>query len=228
MNTFTKLATIAAIAGFATSAEASTTIDFTGAAGNHETYSEDGFTISTDSTWSTTLTVYGSGSRYRGSEAIGPRSTSFMTSLMKDGGGLFDVVSFDIANAVDTDTYTEPSPVDVLFTATYGDDSTDTFRYTNLSQTGFTTVNFNGLFDDIKSLSWQAQQATQNFPGQPYFSGDRFFVQYDNIQITEDTVVTPPITPGVPEPSTWLMMLAGFAVTGFSLKRRNTLAANAA
>lgn len=28
------------------------------------------------------------------------------------------------------------------------------------------------------------------------------------------------IQPGVPEPSTWLMMLAGFALTGFALKRR--------
>lgn len=34
--------------------------------------------------------------------------------------------------------------------------------------------------------------------------------------------IQPGIQPGVPEPSTWLMMLAGFALTGFALKRRKT------
>lgn len=31
-------------------------------------------------------------------------------------------------------------------------------------------------------------------------------------------------TPAIPEPSTWLMMLAGFAVTGIALRRRSTVA----
>jgi PEP-CTERM motif len=36
------------------------------------------------------------------------------------------------------------------------------------------------------------------------------------------TATLPAVTPGVPEPATWAMMLMGFGAMGFAIRRRNT------
>jgi len=38
--------------------------------------------------------------------------------------------------------------------------------------------------------------------------------------VTPPPVVTPPTTPAVPEPTTWAMMLLGFAMIGFAVRKR--------
>lgn len=231
MNTFTKLASVLVLSVSATAAQASTTIDFTNANPGKVTgtYTEDGFNLDGESGSLRIVDV--KDDTYRGSQAINSDGSAFSLSLTKDGGGLFDVVSFDVASGEDKYLFSGPDLaavplfVDVIWTGVFADDTTDTFQFSG-TISGFQTVNFGSTFEDIKELTWQTEIATFKVGGADI--GDPLFAQYDNIVINSDTVVTPPITPGVPEPSTWLLMLAGFAVTGFSLKRRNTLAASAA
>lgn len=46
---------------------------------------------------------------------------------------------------------------------------------------------------------------------------DTFTSRYGFTSVTENLT---PVVPGVPEPTTWALMLAGFAMTGYALRRR--------
>lgn len=230
MSMITKFGAAIVIAMSASAANSATTIDFTGSNPNdfnvrlfNSGYTEDGFIIDSQDTNGVNagtgtgtgdgIGIYGSGAdRYRGpTEAMIGSNLIALISLRKDDGGLFDVVSFDVATANDTSLMADPDNpddgmVDILWTGTFADDSTATHSFQGTIG-GFQTVNFGTKFENVKSLTWITTDFTKT-------------AQYDNIVVDFDQVSTPPITPGVPEPSTWLMMLAGFAVTGFSLKRR--------
>jgi len=62
------------------------------------------------------------------------------------------------------------------------------------------------------------------FPGfTPPPSGGGGFVTPPIVEVPVTPPVTPPITPSVPEPSTWAMMLIGFALIGRALRQRHSL-----
>lgn len=89
------------------------------------------------------------------------------------------------------------------------------------------TVEVDGLFDANFNLAYDAnwseytdtftvaQGSTQTLSFTST-SGDNVGAMLDSVSIR-----------AVPEPATWLMMLAGFAMTGFALKRRKGVAATA-
>jgi hypothetical protein len=78
------------------------------------------------------------------------------------------------------------------------------------SQPGFTCGNFSG--NETVFASGYALAGTTSV----------FFA-------TTETVITPPVTPGVPEPSTWAMIILGFAGLGFmGYRRKDKMALNVA
>jgi hypothetical protein len=52
-----------------------------------------------------------------------------------------------------------------------------------------------------------------------------WFVTLGKSVISTDGAVLPPPTPGVPEPSSWMMLIAGFGLVGAAARRRNAAVA---
>lgn len=149
-------------------------------------YSEDGFTL-VDPDYAgndafgapqsgTTLFYVGPSTALVNNMAPGSNG---ITTLTKDDGGTFEVLSIDLGELDPV----SPAPVEVPFTGTRADGSTVTTTFTTDGAAGFETFTFEG-FTDLVSLSW-AQQAP--------------FHQFDNI--TLDPPVADPgtgETPGDP------------------------------
>lgn len=95
--------------------------------------------------------------------------------------------------------------------------------YIGATATSFTTTDFApfigrgsvylaGLLSSDSSFKVddvELKRVQPSFPGQ---AGGRFTVTYD-------------FTPFIPEPATWALMLAGFAMTGYALRRRRAMIA---
>ena len=82
----------------------------------------------------------------------------------------------------------------------------------------YTTFNLgSNFFDDIAN-GLQVYMTIDNNNG-------GWFVTLGKSVIALDNATLPPVTPGVPEPSTWAMMLLGFAGVGYLTYRRRKAAA---
>jgi hypothetical protein len=98
-------------------------------------------------------------------------------------------------------------------------------QYNNGNFNGFSYVN-NFAFQGgnyqltISGGSLSVLELTSGIPsGRSLVNG---FVNIGNSAVTNATPFVPVVnTPAVPEPSTWLMMLAGFGIVGGAMRRRN-------
>lgn len=52
-----------------------------------------------------------------------------------------------------------------------------------------------------------------------------FTAQGNNITSFSSALVADPVTPSVPEPATWAMMIVGFGLVGGAMRRRKTTVA---
>lgn len=88
-------------------------------------------------------------------------------------------------------------------------DGTDlgAFTATSVDFTSFTALAFLAT----------AGTGTLTFSGTAGAFGD---VNLDLVNVQRSAVVTPPTPGAVPEPATWAMMLGGFGVVGFAMRRR--------
>jgi hypothetical protein len=85
----------------------------------------------------------------------------------------------------------------------------------------YTTFNLgSNFFDDIAN-GLQVYMTIDN-------NNQGWFVTLGKSVISLDNATLPPVTPGVPEPSTWAMMLLGFAGVGYLTYRRRKAVAIAA
>ena len=85
---------------------------------------------------------------------------------------------------------------------------------------GATDIPTDGLFRNFSFVftDSQVQQAQNGLSLGVRLTGGNEFIAFDNVTIEVQAV---------PEPATWLMMLAGFAITGAALRRRGGVAAAA-
>jgi len=183
----------------AAGAHASTVLDFEALEVNNNTfievgstYAEDGFLFEQPGTQPFPFTVFGTGaSQFPGSTALFNNTVDGLTRLTRQGGGLFNLESIDLA-PLNTGT---DMPI-VKFTGTKfgGGTVMESFQTSGI---GFVleTFNFTG-FTNLTKVEWE-----QDFP----------FHQFDNVVV--DTAV-------IPEPSTLLMGGTALVLIGGAALRR--------
>jgi hypothetical protein len=180
------------------SAEALTIIDFeplndpgTGDTDVGTSYSEDGFTLKAPNLRS----INSPSSRFNGSTSLFDNTFGGVTTLIKDGGGLFSL------NSIDLDWLNGVGPVPVNFVGTKADSSTILANFTLDQDQGFETFNFSG-FNDLVSVSWEQE------PG---------FHHIDNIVLDREPIPEP-----IPEPLTILgTIVAGCFGVGMKRKKQS-------
>lgn len=159
------------------SAEALTIIDFdplndpgAGLTPIGNSYIEDGFTLSQDPSELFELTSSNSGDfRFNGSTSLFNNTVNGVTTLIKNGGGLFSL------NSIDLDWLNGVGFVPVNFVGTKADSSTILANFTLDQVQGFETFNFSG-FNDLVSVSWIQEPS---------------FHQFDNIVLDSEPVPEP-------------------------------------
>lgn len=117
---------------------------------------------------------------------------------------------------------------DTSFAGIYGDSETliDPFNFTPID--GFELIDFATPLAPGESVTvdFGALTFAGLTPGQSYvpFSGIEILLgDADGNTTSSEVAVLPTVTggaPAVPEPATWLMMIAGFGVLGAALRRR--------
>jgi len=94
-----------------------------------------------------------------------------------------------------------------LFSGFYDIDGTGSSSYTNINPDGFTGNIWliGAKWEDFSNSNSRGGNRNKDYDG----------FKFDNLKVTTIDPV-----PGVPEPSTWAMMLAGFGLVGYGLRRR--------
>ena len=125
---------------------------FTTPTPNNVQYIEEGFLLDAlTGTFATYGTQYTPG--YSGSTALFNNSFNGVTQLSKSGGGIFNLLSIDLAKLG------SPGPVYVTFTTNHGD--TQTFNPTTINPA--TTFSFNPSFQGITSVAWTQLSPSHQF-----------------------------------------------------------------
>ncbi len=119
----------------------------------------------------------------------------FPMTISRTDGGLFDLISFDVADIVNSGARATNQLV-----FTFGDGRTEYLSATTDGLAGLETLNLNR--SGLKSVSLAAHS--------------REWWQIDNFTVGS--------TAAVPEPATWAMMIIGFGGIGATLRRRRTMA----
>lgn len=156
------------------------------------TYSEDGFTL-TEENMNQGFHTFGTlESRYSGSTALFNDTIGGVTKLVKDGGGVFDLNSIDLAELNGNRVAT------VTFTGNLSGGGTVTQSFT-LDGNAFAPETFSFVgFTNLVSVTW----------GQ-----DSPFHQFDNIVLDEN------LAP-VPVPASLPLVLTALAGLGFASRRK--------
>jgi hypothetical protein len=164
------------------------------------TYSQDGYTLTcspgNSSCFGNWILNGDAGFNANGSNpTIFTNTAATTTTLTKDGGGSFDFTSIELA-----DIYNGTSGGQVTFNFNFLGGATSSQTVTLAQTSGLQNFVFDQL--GLTSVSWV-----------PVTTNGRF-VQFDFLNVTGDAV-----SPGVPEPATWAMMLLGFGFVGFAMRR---------
>jgi hypothetical protein len=161
------------------------------------TYSEDGYTMNASSGRFAYVNCNPCGFIYGGTTALFENSYPNTTVLAKDDGGLFDMLSIDIA--ILTPGAGGPGGLtnnDMTLNGTKFDGSIISQTFTGFG--GFNSYFLNN-FTNLQSVSW-------SHPGNPYF------FQYDNIVLQNSAVSSVPVPAAA-----WLF---GSGLLGFAGFRR--------
>jgi hypothetical protein len=127
----------------------------------------------------------------QGGGTFAHRWDRFPMTISRTNGALFDLVSFDFADIVNSGARSTNQ-----LALTYGDGRTEYFSATTDGLAGLETLHLNRT--GLKSISIAA------------FS--REWWQIDNFTVSSSAAV--------PEPATWAMMIMGFGGIGATLRRR--------
>lgn len=192
----------AVLALSATSASASTILNFNeyihgdDNVRRYESVESQGFKIVSDRAWAPLMNhnlVHFGNADYLGATMMtGGSGTHAVFSRI--GGGPFTLNSIDLTDGFNT-------PTAGFFDITFFDgveEITETLQLDRIK--GLQTFNFNR-----ENLQWFSI-GTSGFAG-----GE---LQFDNV------VLDAPVISGVPEPTTWAMMIAGFGLAGAAIRRR--------
>ena len=195
----TLILSIIAMTGFGQSAH-SAVIDFeslalinAGLNSQGQTYSEDGFTL--DHTGANEFRTFGTlESRFVGSTSLINDSYDGLTTLTRDGGGAFSLVSIDL-NELNQD-----AAVSVEFTGITSANAvvSQTFTLDGIKNT-VDSFFFNALFADVVEVSWL----------QGPNDGRQNFHQFDNINLS-----------AVPLPAAFPLYATGLLGFGFAAYRK--------
>lgn len=201
-----RLITISAIAAAcvaATPAAAATTVTFDSLAHNGDivsygpTLDVDGYRFASNS-----LSVWGMNHPSNadpGGATLTDNSFKYPTTVTAVDGGLFDLISLDMADAFNIGW-----SADVVFTFTSASGTTtETVQVDNAP--GLQTFVFNKT--DLLSFRYLVN------------AEKTVWMQIDNVVLSNGDVLS-----GVPEPSTWAMMISGFSLVGAAVRRRKMAA----
>ena len=120
------------------------------------------------------------------------------TTVTAIDGGAFDLVSLDVSN-----DFNYGQVFDLVFTFTDAFGTSEVTVYTD-GVDGLETL----VFNKTSLLSFSYMSTTKN-------------MQIDNVVVNAST----PVMPGVPEPATWAMLIAGFGLVGAAMRRRQAVTA---
>jgi PEP-CTERM motif len=199
---FVKMAAAAAVAFIATSANAAT-INFDEFIGGQQTYTtvnSQGFNFVNSNPSSQALLIWAANSGANANPGGATLSNNFQnttTTVTKIGGGIFTFNSIDLA-----DVFNNGGGGDIQFNFNgAGGPSSQVVTIDN--QPGLQTFSFN-------------RAGLTSFSYNPLSTQGRW-VQVDNIVVDNN------VLGGVPEPTSWALMIAGFGLTGSAMRRRKTL-----
>lgn len=160
--------------------------------------SSGGFTFAGDQNDTNQLGVWAQNDSFNmdiGGAAIFHNYQGTITTVTKDGGGVFDLFSIDLADVYNNGT---GGNVELTFTDLIG----TTSQIVSLDQlVGGQTFVFN-------------RSALSSFTMRGVTTQGQW-LQFDNVAVDVGAV---------PEPATWIMMLMGFAAVGGAMRRQRTTA----
>jgi len=166
------------------------------------TYSEAGFTFSSSDSRGNVFASFGKQNpNYAGSPALANNSFSAITTLMKDDGGAFDLVSMDFSELF---MGQQGKPV-IDFFGVRQDMTTVATKFTLDGTFGFQTLEFTD-FSNLLAVSWNQIEPLH---------------QFDNVAVDTSRYDNPEDPAPVPEPTSALgLVVAGALGAGLTLKRR--------
>jgi hypothetical protein len=216
--TLIRLALIGALfaSAAAVSAEASTVLNFDTTRGRggdtgyvYGDYQEKGFTVLADECTDNNTCFVTSGSFANSIDKTGAALVTQINpatvTVLKDDGSAFRLDSINIADFYGNYSGLGKATDTVRFTFTFADGSSNLVNY-SIANTPFQSVTLNTLTFNLAPLA--------------SFS----FLPLDGSQIQFDNITLSDATSAVPEAATWAMMVAGFGLTGASLRRRRSVA----